>query len=187
MECIQGARRGSWHALGAVAALAIATVLAGCGGSGGGNKIVLPKHPASTTSTTDFPGDDPCKLLKPADVTGVLGMPFADGSPVPGATALCEFRAGTNAADPAAPVVSLHVQGEVTIASFETGKLTAAGDVRDIEGVGDQAYYSAQAARLFVRRGVFGFDVGATPVLVPEPDGVQRLIPLARLVLERHP
>lgn len=187
MERIQGARPGGRHTLAAVAVAALASVLAGCGGSGGGNKIVLPKHPASTTSTTDLPGDDPCKLLKRADVTDAFGMPFADGTPVAGTTAQCEFRAGTNAADPAAPFVSLHVQGEVTIASFETGKLTAPGGVRDIDGVGDQAYYSAQAGRLWVRRGVFGFDVGATPVLVPEPDGVQRLIPLARLVLDRHP
>jgi hypothetical protein len=170
-----------------MALVAIATVLGGCGGSGGGNKIVLPKHPTPTTSTTELPGDDPCKLLKATDVTDVFGMPFADGTPVPGNTKTCEFRAGTNPADPAAPVVSLHVQGEVTIASFETGKLTAPGGVRDIDGVGDQAYYGPQVGRLFVRRGVFGFDVGATPSLVPEPNGVQRLIPLARLVLERHP
>ena len=187
MECIHGARRGGRFALGVVAAVVLATVVAGCGGSGGGNKIVLPKHPAVTTSTTEVPGDDPCKLLKAADISSVFGMPFADGSPVPGATALCSFRAGSNPADPAAPLVSLHVQGEVTIASFETGKLLVPGGVRDIDGVGDQAYYSAQIGRLFVRRGVFGFDVGATPALVPEPDGVQRLIPLARLVLDRHP
>jgi hypothetical protein len=166
-----------------MSAIAVVTVVAGCGG--GKNKIVLPKHPA-TTSTTEVPGDDPCKLLKRTDVVDVLGMPFAAGTPVVGTTAQCEFRAGTNAADPAAPVVSLHIQGEVTIAGFETGKLTAPGGARDITEVGDQAYYSALVGRLFVRQGVFGFDVGATPVLVPEPDGVQRLIPLAKLVLERH-
>ena len=185
MEYTQGARRAGWHTVAAASAITVATALAGCGG--GANKIVLPKHPASTTSTTDLPGDDPCKLLTRTDVTEVLGMPFAAGTPVMGAVAQCEFRAGTNSADPAAPVVTLHVQGEVTIASFETGKLTAPGGVRDIDGVGDQAYYSALAGRLWVRRGVFGFDVAATPALVPEPDGVQRLIPLARLVLERHP
>ena len=183
MECTEGARRGGWQILAAVVAVAIASLLAGCGG--GENKIVVPKrHP--TSSTTEVPGDDPCKLLKRTDVSDALGMPFAAGTPVAGAETQCEFRAGSNAADPAAPVVSLHIQGEVTIASFETGKLTAAGGARDITGVGDQAYYSALDGRLFVRKGVFGFDVGATPVLVPEPDGVQRLIPLARLVLERH-
>jgi hypothetical protein len=174
-----------WHTVAAASAITIATSLAGCGG--GANKIVLPKHPANTTSTTDVPGDDPCKLLKRADVAGVMGMPFAAGTPVAGAVGQCEFRAGTNSADPAAAVVTLHVQGEVTIASFETGKLTAPGGAREITGVGDQAYYSAMAGRLFVRRGVFGFDVGATPTLVPEPGGEQKLIPLARLVLERHP
>ena len=184
MECTQGARRAGWHARAAAAALAVAAVLAGCGG--GENKIVIPKTPARTTSTTEVPGDDPCKLLKRTDVAGALGMPFAQGTPVAGAVAQCEFRAGTSAADPAAPVVSLHIQGEVTIASFETGKLTAPGGTRDVEGVGDQAYYSSAAGRLFVRKGVFGFDVGATPVLVPEPEGEQRLIPLAQLVLERH-
>jgi hypothetical protein len=183
MECTEGARRGGWQTLAAVAAVAVATVITGCGG--GENKIVVPKRPA-TSSTTEVPGDDPCKLLKRTDVSGALGMPFAAGTPVAGAETQCEFRAGSNAADPAAPVVSLHIQGEVTIASFETGKLTAAGGARDITGVGDQAYYSALDGRLFVRKGVFGFDVGATPVLVPEPDGVQHLIPLARLVLERH-
>ena len=183
MECTEGARRGGWHTFAAVVAVAVATVLSGCGD--GENKIVLPKK-TSTTSTTEVPGDDPCKLLKPTDLADVLGMPFAAGTPVAGDVAQCEFRVGSSAADPAAPVVSLHVQGEVTIAGFETGKLTAPGGAREITGVGDQAYYSALAGRLFVRKGVFGFDVGATPTLVPEPDGVQRLIPLARLVLERH-
>jgi hypothetical protein len=184
MECTRVHRRGSWNAVVAVSAALVATALVGCGG--GANKIVLPKHPVNTTSTTGLPGDDPCKLLKRADVTDAFGMPFAAGTPVAGATAQCEFRAGTSSLDPAAPVVTLHVQGEVTIASFETGKLTAPGGVRDVEGVGDQAYYSALMGRLWVRRGVFGFDVGATPALVPEPDGEQRLIPLASLVLERH-
>lgn len=184
MECSRGARRGGWQTVAAVSAITVATTLAGCGG--GANKIVLPKHPVATTSTTDVPGDDPCKLLKRVDVTDVMGMPFATGTPVAGAVAQCEFRAGTNSADPTAPVVTLHIQGEVTIASFETGKLTAPGGAREVTSVGDQAYYTAQIGRLFVRRGVFGFDVGATPTLVPEPDGEQRLIPLARLVLERH-
>ena len=185
MQCTRVARRGVWHTVAAASAIAVATALAGCGG--GPNKIVLPKRPVNTTSTTDVPGDDPCKLLKTADVTDVLGMPFAAGTPVAGAPAECEFRAGTNSADPAAPVVTLHIQGEVTIASFETGKLTAPGGVRDVDGVGDQAYYSVLMGRLWVRRGVFGFDLAATPALVPEPNGERRLIPLANLVLERHP
>jgi hypothetical protein len=183
MESTQVARRGGWHTCAAAAAVVVATVVAGCGSE---NKIVVPKNRIRTTSTTEVAGDDPCKLLKRADVTAALGMPFAAGTPVAGAVGQCEFRAGSSVPDPAAPVVSLHIQGEVTIAGFETGKLTAPGGARDVTGVGDQAYYSAVAGRLYVRKGVFGFDVGATPVLVPEPDGEQRLIPLARLVLERH-
>jgi hypothetical protein len=185
MECTRVTRRGVWHTVAAGSAIVVATALAGCGG--GPNKIVLPKHPVRTTSTTDVPGDDPCKLLTRTDVSDVLGMPFAAGTPVAGAVTQCEFRAGASSVDPAAPVVTLHIQGEVTIASFETGKLTAPGGVRDVDGVGDQAYYSALMGRLWVRRGVFGFDVAATPALVPEPDGEQRLIPLAKLVLDRHP
>ena len=184
MECTRGARRAVLHTVAAASAITVAAALGGC--SGGENKIVLPKHPAATTSTTDLPGDDPCKLLKRTDVSDVLGMPFATGTPVAGAPAQCEFRVGTNSTDPTAAVVTLHIQGEVTIASFETGKLTAPGGAREVTDVGDQAYYIPQIGRLFVRRGVFGFDVGATPTLVPEPDGEQKLIPLGRLVLERH-
>ena len=183
MGCSEGDRRRRRHVCAVVAMVAVATMAAGCGD--GENKIVLPKQPA-TSSTSEVPGDDPCKLLKRADVGEAFAMPFATGTPVAGAVGQCEFRAGSSSADPAAPVVSLHIQGEVTIASFETGKLTAPGGAREITGVGDQAYYATAVGRLFVRKGVFGFDVGATPVLVPEPDGVQRLVPLARLVLERH-
>ena len=181
----QGARRGGWHTVAAASAITVATALAGCGG--GANKIVLPKHPVSTTSTTDLPGDDPCKLLKRADVTDAFGMPFADGTPVAGTTAQCEFRAGTNSGRPGGARRDAPRPGRGHDRQLRDRQADGAGGVRDIDGVGDQAYYSAQTGRLWVRRGVFGFDVGATPALVPEPDGEQRLIPLARLVLERHP
>ena len=78
MGCTRVARRGVWHTVAAGSAIVVATALAGCGG--GPNKIVLPKHPVRTTSTTDLPGDDPCKLLTHTDVSNALGMPFATGT-----------------------------------------------------------------------------------------------------------
>jgi hypothetical protein len=158
------------------------SALAGCAGE---NNIVVPKQRGGVTTTTEAPGDDPCKLLKVDDVAKVFGATFAPGSPA-GVVAQCEFRTRSALDDPAEPAVTLHIQGEVTIASFETGKLTAPGGGRDVVGIGDQAYYAASEGRLFVRKGVFGFDVSATPSLVPGPEGVQRLIALAQLVIDRH-
>jgi hypothetical protein len=164
----------------ALAAAVLAT--AGCGGS---NKIEVPKRVLRTT-TTETAGDDPCRLLTRVDIATVFEDTFATGAPAPGAATQCNFARTGAAAGTPAPTVSLHVEGETTIAKFETAKLVAPG-AQDVDGVGDEAYYVPLFGRLYVREGVFGFDVGATPALVAGADGVQRLGRLARLVIERHP
>ena len=177
-----GRRHGSRHPRAAiVAAIMIASIAAVITGCGGKNEIVVPKN-GPDVSVKNKRGSDPCKLLKAGDVSTEFGTPFAAGVPTPGVEGQCDFR--TDSTDPTAPVVSLHVKGEVTVAGFETGRLTALPDARDVTGVGDQAYYRAQEGRLYVREGVFGFDVAVTPH--PEPGGLERLIPLARLVVKRH-
>jgi hypothetical protein len=171
-----GPRRGRRYLLAAVAVVAATALVSGCGG--GKNEIVVPK----TKDSLKKRGNDPCKLLREGDVTTTYGTPFAAGVPSAGVDEQCEFRADNS--DPTAPVVSLHVKGEVTVAGFETARLTALPDARDVIGVGDQAYYRSQEGRLYVREGVFEFDLGVTPH--PEPGSMDRLMLLAQLVVKRH-
>jgi hypothetical protein len=163
-----------------IAVTMVATVLAACGGT---NNIVVPKRTATSVKTPR--GNDPCRLLKAKDLKSVYGSEFDPGTPVAGAQPACEFRTtGGDASSP--PSVTIHVKGETTVAAFYSARLVAPPDTRDVNGVGDQAYYTAPSGQLFVRKGVFGFDVAAAPALAGAPGGIERLIALAQLVVKRH-
>jgi hypothetical protein len=162
-----------------LAALAAVSTLTACGGK---NNIVVPKRTASSVKARR--GNDPCRLLKAKDLQSVYGAAFETGTPVEGAQPGCAFRLSSDSAAP--PAVTIHVRGEVTFAAFVSARLAAPPDTRDVNGVGDQAYYTPQTGQLFVRKGVFGFDVGAVPALVSAPGAVERLIVLAQLVVNRH-
>jgi hypothetical protein len=176
-------RRGSRQLLKMIVvttvAMVTATAMSACGGK---NHIVVPKN--TSTSVKSRRGNDPCRLLKAKDLRDVYGSTFATGAPVAGLEPGCGFQPSGDSSAP--PSVTIHIKGEVTFAAFESARLAAPRDTRDVNGVGDQAYYAPETGQLFVRDGVFGFDVGAVPALASAPGGVERLIALAQIVVKRH-
>jgi hypothetical protein len=161
-----------------VATLVLTVLAVGCGDQ----EPLKRTGPVRYGTTTEPAGNNPCRLLTNDDLQRVFDQPFAEGTFPTGSLDQCEFRVGANPA-PDAPMVSLHVDPELTIARFETMKLQTP-DAREVTGVGDQAFFGG--GRLWVREGVFGFDVGTTLPILGDPAGIDKLIEVGQIVAERH-
>jgi hypothetical protein len=130
-------------ALAAVAVVGLA--LAGCGGSSSSSapSAQASADHASEWDVTKMP--NPCRLLTPSEITGVVGRPAAAGMKVESWPPLCRFTL-----TPKTSMIFVSDNSQPT-AVQEYEQLQHSGQaVTPVSGLGDQAYWVAESNTLHV-------------------------------------
>ena len=120
--------------------------------------------------------NNPCSLLTPKEVSGVLGIKSLPGRPWLGTSKTSCFFSADTSFDLTARTVTVQV---VTPEAFDFGKqMSTKGPLAGrTAGVGDESYYvgGGSYAKLGVRKGSRAFSITVTPGRKATPDQVANL------------
>lgn len=168
--------KGSATARARVPAVALSVVvLALAGGCGDDEPSAreLGRTVGQRLAAAEDRGSEACALLAPAEVAEEIGGPVAEGVPSGDA---CRFEVGEDQASPGSGEVivglPMRMTGVEPAVWFESMRPVAGA--REVDGVGDAAFYEPRTATLTAISGEVVFTIRAK--VIPEPpDVVERL------------